>query len=187
MYVDAHPLAWAMDEESGKDGPLTLKWSYLHRPEALQFDSPGSYAGPGLETEHNITREWCWSVASVVGALWPAVLAALAAPLVVLLALPVFALVWTSSSTSVWAGFSHPAFLPALWLSARTTIASLALVIGMGTPLAWWLARGPARWTLVVARLVDALALFAVSVARARVAASEQAHLLADELRHLAD
>ena len=71
----------------------------------------------------------------------------LAAPLLLLLGLPVLGLLVGSSPAAVSAGLSHPAFAPALALSARTSLLSLAFVVGFGTPLAWWLAttRHPAR------------------------------------------
>jgi molybdate transport system permease protein len=48
----------------------------------------------------------------------------------------------------------HPLFLPALALSARTTLVSLVVVVFAGTPLAWWLNVGPRRYTRFVEILV---------------------------------
>jgi molybdate transport system permease protein len=73
----------------------------------------------------------------------------------VLLVLPFVALVVASSPTDLAAGVRSPLFGPALWLSARTTAASLALVVLGGTPLAWWLASGTGRVAQVVEALVD--------------------------------
>ena len=78
-----------------------------------------------------------------------------AIPLLLLLALPLVALVLSSSPTDLAAGIAHPAFAPALALSARTTLMSLALVVLFGTPLAWWLAVQGGRAARVVSLLVD--------------------------------
>ncbi|MFN3199443.1 MAG: molybdate ABC transporter permease subunit [Bradymonadia bacterium] len=63
----------------------------------------------------------------------------LAVSLVGVLALPVVALALSSDSAHITAGLSHPLFAPALWLSVKTTLVSLAITIVTGTPLAWWL------------------------------------------------
>lgn len=74
--------------------------------------------------------------------------------LLVLIVLPVLALALSSSPAELAAGVRHPSFLPALLLSARTTWISLIIVVVTGTPLAWWLVTGPARYTRVVELLV---------------------------------
>jgi len=84
-----------------------------------------------------------------VGALAPAVL------LVGLLVLPFAALALASSPSDLVEGLRHPLFGPALWLSARTTVVSLAIVVGLGTPLAWWLATSPRRRRRAVEMAVD--------------------------------
>lgn len=87
----------------------------------------------------------------------PGRLLALAPPLLLLslLLLPVAALALTTSPAELAAGVRHRLFLPALSLSARTTLASLAIVVVTGTPLAWWLATTRSRWARVVDVLVD--------------------------------
>jgi molybdate transport system permease protein len=70
---------------------------------------------------------------------------ALAAILVALLALPIVALIVTSTPGALWAGFHHPLAGPALLLSLETTAASLLLVLVLGTPLSWWLWTHPGR------------------------------------------
>jgi molybdate transport system permease protein len=67
----------------------------------------------------------------------------LAAALVALLAVPTVALFVTAAPAAILAGFRHPIAGPALLLSLVTTAVSLAVVVVLGTPLAWWLA--PAR------------------------------------------
>lgn len=75
--------------------------------------------------------------------------------LVLLLALPLVALVFSATVEDVLAGVSHPLFGPALSLSVRTTVISLAVVVVTGTPLAWWLATGRSRATAAVEVVVD--------------------------------
>lgn len=84
---------------------------------------------------------------------WPLVVAA--APILLLLVVPLIALALASSAADLAVGVGSPLFAPALWLSARTTAVSLALVVATGTPLAWWLATGSGRGTRVVEALVD--------------------------------
>ncbi len=62
-----------------------------------------------------------------------------------LLCAPVAALVFAVAPSDLVAAVTDRAFAPALWLSARTSLLSLALVVLGGTPLAWWLAVAPAR------------------------------------------
>ena len=77
------------------------------------------------------------------------------APILALLVLPLVALLVASSPGDVAAGMRDPLFAPALWLSARTTLTSLVFVVGLGTPLAWWLAEGTGRVNRMVEALVD--------------------------------
>ena len=51
-------------------------------------------------------------------------------------------------------GVRHPLFVAALFLSARTTLLTLLIVVVCGTPLAWWLAIGPARYTRIVELMI---------------------------------
>jgi len=84
---------------------------------------------------------------------WPAFLIAI--PMLGLLVLPIFALLLASSPAELAAGVEHPLFAPALFLSARTSLLSLAIVLTAGTPLAWWLARSPSRHKRTVEIFVD--------------------------------
>lgn len=79
----------------------------------------------------------------------------LGALLVVLLALPVLGLVGGSSPSDLMEGMGHPNFLPALAVSMRTTAVSMGLIVLLGTPLAWWLARAGGRAARGVEVLVD--------------------------------
>lgn len=94
------------------------------------------------------TRRSSTAVASISGY-------ALAGLLVALLVLPLLALLLASSPASMQQGMEHRLFGPALWLSAKTTAVSLAIVVVSGTPLAWWLATARPGRTRVVAALVD--------------------------------
>jgi molybdate transport system permease protein len=80
-----------------------------------------------------------------------AVAVALGGILLAFLVIPVVALFVTGSPTDWLAGLRHPITAPALALSLTTTGASLAILLVLGTPLAWWLGRSQAR----VARLVE--------------------------------
>lgn len=63
---------------------------------------------------------------------------AFAGLLVLVLLLPLASLVLSASPAEIVAGAMHPLFAPALWLSLRTTLISLAIVVLCGTPLAWY-------------------------------------------------
>ena len=78
----------------------------------------------------------------------------LAGVLVALLALPTLALFVTASPAAILAGFRHPIAVPALLLSLGTTLVSLTVVVGLGTPLAWWLARARGGLARAVETLV---------------------------------
>ena len=78
-----------------------------------------------------------------------------AIPMLAILTVPLIALAGASSPADIAAGARHPLFGPALWLSARTTIASLAIVVVAGTPLAWWMATHSGRRSRLVELLVD--------------------------------
>ena len=77
------------------------------------------------------------------------------APILGLLVVPLLALALASSPADLASAVQDPLFGPALWLSARTTVVSLALVVLTGTPLAWWLATASSRRTRIVEVLVD--------------------------------
>ncbi len=81
--------------------------------------------------------------------------AALGLALLVALVLPLVALALSTSPDALAAGASHPLFAPALTLSLRTTLVSLALTVLTGTPLAWWLATSRSRAARVAELLVD--------------------------------
>lgn len=84
-----------------------------------------------------------------------ALLVSLGAALAIFLALPVLGLVSTTSWSDLLSGLSHPLVWPALRLSLLTTSISLALVMLLGTPLAWLLARSRSRAAHTVETLLQ--------------------------------
>ncbi|MGK0360884.1 MAG: molybdate transport system permease protein [Bradymonadia bacterium] len=80
---------------------------------------------------------------------------ALAVALLVCLGLPLLALALSASPAQISDGMRSPLFSPALWLSLRTSLISVGLIVLTGTPLAWWLARTRHRSAAVISVLVD--------------------------------
>ncbi|MCC6214136.1 MAG: molybdate ABC transporter permease subunit [Polyangiaceae bacterium] len=81
------------------------------------------------------------------------------------LALPVVALFLATSPSALRDGLSHPLVGPALRLSLLTTSLSLAIVVGLGTPLAWWLANASGRAARALETLVQLPAVIPPAVA----------------------
>lgn len=79
----------------------------------------------------------------------------LAGLLLALLLLPLIGLGLAVTPHGLATGFADPAFADALWLSVQTTLVSLATVVILGTPLAWWLATETSRAARTVGWLVD--------------------------------
>lgn len=73
--------------------------------------------------------------------------------LVAFLLAPLLGLIFSIGGEDLLAGLAHPLVWPALRLSALSTAASLLCVVGLGTPLAWLLARTRSR----AARLIEAV------------------------------
>jgi molybdate transport system permease protein len=76
---------------------------------------------------------------------WPIALGGLSGGLLLLVVLPLAGLLFTASPGEIVRGLSDVAVGPAIRLTLVTTLASLALVIAGGTPLAWLIARGRSR------------------------------------------
>lgn len=74
--------------------------------------------------------------------------------LVGLLAIPLVALATSVGPRSLAAGFTHPLFGPAAWLSLRTSALAMFLTVLGGLPLAYWLARSDAKLRPWVGALV---------------------------------
>ncbi len=85
--------------------------------------------------------------------------------LLLFMVLPVASLFLTLGADALWAGVKHPAVAPALWLSLKTTLVSLAVIVVLGTPLAWLLGRHPGRWSRWVETLVRLPAVLPPAVA----------------------
>jgi molybdate transport system permease protein len=81
---------------------------------------------------------------------WAVLVGVLAGVLVLLVALPLAGLLFTSSPRRLIEGLTDPLVGPAVRLTLFTTTASLALVVLCGTPLAWVLAhRRSGAWRVV--------------------------------------
>ena len=85
----------------------------------------------------------------------PAIAAVLGLSLVILLCLPIAALAASSGDADWAAALSDPLFAQAMWLSLRTSLTSLAIIVMLGTPLAWWLARSHGAAARIVSILVE--------------------------------
>ncbi len=84
-----------------------------------------------------------------------ALLAGAGSLLLLFVALPLLTLVATSSPQALFEGLAHPLAGPALQLSLLTTATSLAVVLLLGTPLAWTLAQARGRWVGAVEVLLQ--------------------------------
>lgn len=82
-------------------------------------------------------------------------LAAVGGALALVLALPLVALLATTTSVSFGAALAHPLVWPALRLSLLTTLVSLLVVVVLGTPLAWTLSQSRTRLARAVETLVE--------------------------------
>ena len=78
-----------------------------------------------------------------------------AGALLCFLVVPLVALVLSTSLRDLTEGLRQPLALAALGLSLLTTSCSLAVVLLLGTPLAWLLSRRTGRWARAVATLVQ--------------------------------
>ena len=84
-----------------------------------------------------------------------AVLFAVGGLLVAFLGLPLVALLASTSPSDLTEGLAHPLVWPALQLSLLTTSISLLVVVVLGAPLAWSLARAPGRLARAVETAVQ--------------------------------
>ncbi|HZL19780.1 MAG TPA: ABC transporter permease [Polyangia bacterium] len=85
-----------------------------------------------------------WSLA------WSLLLGALSGFLLLLILLPIAGLLFTASPRDLLRGLADPMVGPAVRLTLGTTLGSLALVIGCGTPLAWVLVHRRGRgWRII--------------------------------------
>lgn len=79
---------------------------------------------------------------------------ALGAGLMLLLIFPLLGLVAGTSLSGLWGELNGGAFRDAFWLTLRTSLLSLLVVVVIGTPVAWWLTRTAS----LLARFVQSLA-----------------------------
>jgi molybdate transport system permease protein len=87
--------------------------------------------------------------------LWPAAVALLSGLLLLLIALPVAALLFSASPRELWSGLADPLVIPALRLSVFTTTLSLLAILVCGTPLAWVIARRTGRAWRILETIVE--------------------------------
>ncbi|MEL6543001.1 MAG: ABC transporter permease [Myxococcota bacterium] len=78
--------------------------------------------------------------------IWWSAVGVSATLLILFLLLPVAALVLTLTPRELLDGLMHPSVGPAMRLSVFTTLSSLLIVVGFGTPLAWLIAQRNERW-----------------------------------------
>ncbi len=84
----------------------------------------------------------------------PALVVALAVTLT-FLTLPVVAIFVRSSPANLLGALDDPGVLAALWLSLRTTLAAIAIIVVVGTPAAYLLATRTFRGHALVVTLVE--------------------------------
>lgn len=75
--------------------------------------------------------------------------------LVLYLTIPLFVVIVQALDAGLVEQFSQPTVAQAVRLSLVTTLFSIALTTLLGTPLAYWLARGKARGRVVIETLLD--------------------------------
>lgn len=88
-----------------------------------------------------------------------------ALPLLLLFLVPVVLLLSRASPAMLLAQAARPLVYQALGLSLRTTLLSLALILLLGTPLAYWLGRYQFRYKKAVETLIDLPTVLPPSVA----------------------
>jgi molybdate transport system permease protein len=86
---------------------------------------------------------------------FPAALFAALALALAFLTLPIVAIFVRSSPSELIASLDDPGVLDALWLSLRTTLVALAIIVVVGTPAAYVLATRSFRGKAVVTTLVE--------------------------------
>jgi len=91
----------------------------------------------------------------LVTAAWALAMGTLAGAMLLLVLLPIAGLLFTSSPRALLRGLADPMVGPAVELTILTTTASLLLVVGCGTPLAWIIARRRGRIWRIVETVVE--------------------------------
>lgn len=76
-------------------------------------------------------------------------------PMLVLLIVPIAALIGATTPTDIVAHIQTDVFAQAFWLSLRTSLISLALVMILGLPLSWYLAHAPRRYARFIEPIID--------------------------------
>ncbi|MBP7964557.1 MAG: molybdate ABC transporter permease subunit [Caldilineaceae bacterium] len=89
----------------------------------------------------------------------------LSLPMLIFLALPLAALIYRAAPGEIWRNLAMPQVRQAITLSLSTTLISTALIVILGTPLAYLLAKGRIPLRQVVDSLVDLPAVLPPAVA----------------------
>ncbi|MEM6733232.1 MAG: molybdate ABC transporter permease subunit, partial [Myxococcota bacterium] len=97
--------------------------------------------------------------------LWNALAGTFALLLVAFLLLPIAALLVTLGYDDFVAGITHPSVWPAMRLSLFTTTVSLAIVVVLGTPLAWVMSQQRGQWVSTAETLLRLPAVLPPAVA----------------------
>ncbi|MGI8730878.1 MAG: ABC transporter permease [Solirubrobacteraceae bacterium] len=114
--------------------------SYPARPRARRWLRGPQVSGPRGE------RSIAW---------FPVAIGLTTAVVLAFLVLPIAAIFLDSSPRDLLAGLREPAVVDALWLSLKTTAIALLLILGAGTPAAYFLATRRFRGRAVVITLVE--------------------------------
>jgi molybdate transport system permease protein len=102
---------------------------------------------PGAVADAAPSRDWRDRLAAIA---WPAAVGGLSGALLLLVLLPIAGLLFTSSPRQLLRGLGDPMVAPAIRLTIATTLASIALIVLGGTPLAWLIARRRNRvWSVL--------------------------------------
>jgi molybdate transport system permease protein len=88
-----------------------------------------------------------------------------ALPLVLLFLIPIFMLFVRTSPQAVLTNIGQTTLLQAIGISLRTTLASLGLILLLGTPLAYWMGRYQFRYKKALDTLIDLPTVLPPSVA----------------------
>ena len=88
-----------------------------------------------------------------------------ALPLLLFFAIPLILLILQTNPARIIISLSEPAVYLALWISIKTTLISLLLILAFGTPLAFFLGRSSFRFKAIIDTLIDLPTVLPPSVA----------------------
>lgn len=88
-----------------------------------------------------------------------------ALPLLFFFVIPLIVLIFRTTPAGIIASFADPSVYMALWVSVKTTLISLGVILLFGTPLALWLGRSKFRYKPIIDTLIDLPTVLPPSVA----------------------